>query len=135
MRTYIRTLVDINSRPDLSELKPIEGLIVSIRYAYNQLDWVKQRNRKKETEILRKELDAINKLKKVLIYKIGKYLKPDSKVQSITIYVDRSSEPIIERVINSADFYAFQVEAIPENPDYLVSFPDLPIKLKVRRRE
>lgn len=135
MRTLVRNKIDVEHQPDLSELKPLESVIVSIRYAYYKSSINQKKLNKKRAENLAERMKAINDLKRVLLSRFSKIFKEDAnKYKSATLTIDRMYENIIEDTLNSADFFSYDLEIVEENPDYLVSFPNLPIKIKVRRK-
>lgn len=131
MRTLVRVKIDVTQNPDLSELSAFESVITSIRYKYHNSESSIKRSGKERTKALSVRMKTIEDLKRVLLSKMSSKLK---SFKSVTILIDRSYEPVIEDALDSSDFYAYEIEFIKENNDYLISFPTLPIKIKVRRK-
>lgn len=136
MRTFIRTKIDINEDPDLSQLGPITSVIVSIQYSLSRSKIARNRERKRKNLELEERMRRIETLKKIALFKIGKKLNNENSsiYDSVTFYVNRSEEDIMDETFNSSDFIAYTVIRVKENKDFLLSFPNLPIKLEIRRK-
>lgn len=135
MRALLRTEVDVTKTPDLSELSSLEAVTVAVRAKYYESDMNQKRLRKEATKALSERMKSIEDLKRVILSRVSRKLRDEqSNYDFITLLLDRSCESFIEDTLNSADFSAFSIKIIQEDPDYLVSFPDLPIKIKVTRR-
>lgn len=135
MRTYIRSKVDLDRPVQLDKLSPWERITTSFRLKFTQ-SRLYQGMLDKELEKEKKlRLQRIDDLKNMLLSRIDTELRRKSdRVERITIQVTRGFDDIIDDVITSVDFYSFEINKRYVNPDFLLSFPELPILLDVRRR-
>ena len=76
----------------------------------------------------------INDLRKITLYRVNKILAQDSKYNKVSVLIDRSNEDILHETLDSSDFISYNIEYVKENPDFLLSFPNLPIKVIFSRR-
>lgn len=135
MRTYIRSKVDLDRPVQLDKLSPWERITTSFRLKFTQ-SRLYQGMLDKELEKEKKlRLQRIDDLKNMLLSRIDTELRRKSdRVERITIQITRGFDDIIDDVITSVDFYSFEINKRYVNPDFLLSFPELPILLDVRRR-
>ncbi|VYU45150.1 hypothetical protein [Clostridium paraputrificum] len=135
MRTYIRSKVDLDRPIQLEKLSPWERITTSFRLKFTQsrlYQGMLDKELEKEKKI---RLQRIDDLKSMLLTRIDTELRQKSdRVERITIQVARGFDDIIDDVITSVDFYSFELSKRYVNPDFLLSFPELPILLDVKRR-
>lgn len=134
MRAFVREKIDLNKDIDLSKLNKIDSLKVSIRYAFSKSSFAKRQRQKLENEILEMRMKRINDLRKITLYRLNKLLEQDSKYNKVSVLIDRSNEDILHETLDSSDFISYNIEYVKENPDFLLSFPNLPIKVIFSRR-
>lgn len=135
MRTLIRYKIDVSCNPDLTQLSYLEAISVSFRYKFSRFKPVIKRENKLRNKALQERMERIETLKKIALYKIGKKLNDeDSIYNKISFFVSRGEKDILDSTFKSSDFIAYEIKIIPENKDFLLSFPSLPIKIEVRRK-
>lgn len=134
MRAFVREKIDLNKEIDISKLNKIDSLKVSIRYAFSKSSFAKRQRQKLENEILEERMRRINDLRKITLYRVNKILAQDSKYNKVSVLIDRSNEDILHETLDSSDFISYNIEYVKENPDFLLSFPNLPIKVIFSRR-
>lgn len=134
MRAFVREKIDLSKEIDISKLNKIDSLKVSIRYAFSKSSFAKRQRQKLENEILEERMRRINDLRKITLYRVNKILAQDSKYNKVSVLIDRSNEDILHETLDSSDFISYNIEYVKENPDFLLSFPNLPIKVIFSRR-
>ena len=134
MRAFVRVKIDLSKEIDISKLNKIDSLKVSIRYAFSKSSFAKRQRQKLENEILEERMRRINDLRKITLYRVNKILAQDSKYNKVSVLIDRSNEDILHETLDSSDFISYNIEYVKENPDFLLSFPNLPIKVIFSRR-
>lgn len=134
MRAFVREKIDLSKEIDISKLNKFDSLKVSIRYAFSKSSFAKRQRQKLENEILEERMRRINDLRKITLYRVNKILAQDSKYNKVSVLIDRSNEDILHETLDSSDFISYNIEYVKENPDFLLSFPNLPIKVIFSRR-
>lgn len=134
MRAFVREKIDLSKEIDISKLNKIDSLKVSIRYAFSKSSFAKRQRQKLENEILEERMRRINDLRKITLYRVNKILAQDSKYNKVSVLIDRSNEDILHETLDSSDFISYNIEYVKESPDFLLSFPNLPIKVIFSRR-
>lgn len=135
MRVFIRKKVS-EDNIDLLTLKPSERIIVSAINAIHGLSIYKEKKRKDELREYRLRLEKEELLKNAILFNINKYFnsKKRNNVKSVTISVPREHESFLNSILKSKDFVSFDYEVIDIDPDFLLSFPQIPILVKFQRK-
>lgn len=131
MRLKVRrevNLDDLDNKPvELNELQPLEKLVVGFRmFGRNSLVY-KSIHEKNQNAKTKKRMMLIDNVKEVLLLKLQKELK---NKRSVVLDVSRSYLDVIDDVFSSSEFLSFNIERIPENPDILLSFGDMPLRFR-----
>ena len=135
MRVFRRRVVDLDREDlDISSLPGWEKIKTSIKYYYRHTKLYIGRKDEEANKLLEIKMGREEKLKNVLLYQFNKELNDHSSVNYVTFLLARQFSDILSDVLLSVDFLAYKVEVFHENPDYLLSFPDMPIKIGVRKQ-
>lgn len=131
MRVKMRREVNLNdleNKPvEISELKPIERIVVGFRMWGRSNPIYKALNEKNSNAAMKKRMLLIDNVKEVLLIKLNKELKGKSVVE---FNISRSYLDIIDDVFSSSEFLSFKITRIPENHDILLSFSDMPMRFR-----
>lgn len=137
MRYLMRELVDIeNPSLDINHLKGWEKIKTAFRFSMTKTVMYKKMQEKSEGEFLKRQMDRKEELKNILLYNFNLQLnkKSSSRIDYIKLSIPRQFEDILDDTISSVDFLSYTISRIKENKDFLLSFPDMPIMLKVSKR-
>lgn len=133
MRVYMRTKTVLTDNVDLKYLKPTEKILLGIKYRYESSESFKKR---KEEEEGRKELERVRQIdgiKTNILYKIHDVFTNMPDKESVTIKLDRKTEPYLAEVFESKEFLPYKITRLKENPDFLLSFNNLPILIVIEK--
>ena len=130
----MRSEIDISKNPDLSKIKGFERITTAIRYKFSQSKLYLGMKNKQEDRIKQERIMTREKIRNVLLHRLShEFNKTD--VETVEISISREFESYLDDVLNSMDFYSYDIERSEENPDYLVAFPNMDIKLICRRKQ
>lgn len=131
MQVQLFRQVDISNldeRPvNLNELDLKTRLTTSIRLWFCRSKIYEGMANSAEERRLRERMEVVEDIKLAILHSLSKDKSP-SKIKRVR--VPRFVDEYLEDVLNSSEFLPFKIEKVKENPDYLLSFPDLPIILK-----
>ena len=131
MRVEVRRVLDLDKPIKVEELKPLERIIVAFRVRYRSSKLYKGKI-ERETRIKEeKEMKLKENVKSMILYRIQNSFKDKPNVKSIVLELSREYEDILDDILSSVDFMSLNMKVIPEKPDFLLSFPNLPILLEV----
>lgn len=130
MQVKLFSQVDISNleeRPvELSELDLKTRITTSLRlWGSRSSIYTSIHNNIKDKE-LRERMALVEEIKLAILSSLSKD-KSNDKIKRVR--VSRDVEDYLDDVLNSSEFLPFKVDRVKENPDYLLSFPDLPIIL------
>lgn len=135
MRVFRRRVVDIDAEDlDISSLPGLEKIKTSFKYYYRNTKLYIGRKDEEANRMLEIKMGREEKLKNVLLHQFNKELVDHSSVSFVTFLLARQFSDILDNVLASVDFLAYKVEVFHENPDFLASFPEMPIKIGVRKQ-
>ncbi len=130
MQVKLFSQVDVSNleeRPvELSELDLKTRITTSLRlWGRRSSIYTSIHNNIKDKE-LRERMALVEEIKLAILSSLSKD-KSNDKIKRVR--VSRDVEDYLDDVLNSSEFLPFKVNRVKENPDYLLSFPDLPIIL------
>lgn len=121
-------ITNLDERPvNLNELDLKTRLTTSIRLWFRGSKIYEGMANSAEEKRMRERMAIIEEIKLAILHSLSKDKSP-SKIKRVR--VPRQIDEYLEDVLNSSEFLPFKIERVKENPDYLLSFSDLPIILK-----
>ena len=135
MRTLMRVEIDPSRPIDLASLKGFERITVAVRYKFiTSSFYQKYKNKEldKQAHLLATKKEN---LKNVILYHLTQQLQKKANVGSVTLFVDRSFEDVLQDVLHSMDFSGYTIYKKKENPDVLLVHPEMKICLIAERRK
>lgn len=133
MRVKVRDKLDLSYPVKLEDLTPLDRVVVAIRARYLSSRLYKNRLKKESEMKQRVDMQRREELRNILLYNISEYFIKVDKVDKLTLNLSREFDDILDDTLTSVDFMSYTIVRRTENPDYLLSFPDLPILLDVER--
>jgi len=131
MRVKMRrevNLDDLDNKPvEISELQPMERIVVGFRMWGRNSSIYKSLHEKNSNAAMKKRMMLIDNVKEVLLIKLNKELKNKRVVE---FNISRTYLDIIDDVFSSSEFLSFKITRIPENRDILLSFSDMPLRFR-----
>lgn len=131
MRLLMRREVNLNdleNKPvELSELEPLQRVVVGFRMWWRNGSIYRSMNEKNANKELKRKLKLIDDVKEVIILKLSKELK---NKRSVELCIDRVYLDIIDDIFSSPEFISYNIKRIYENQDILRCFPDLPLRFR-----
>lgn len=129
MRLKVRrevNLDDLDNKPvDIDELKPFDRIVVGLRMWGRNSAVYKSLHEKRSNAKIQERMQLIDNVKEAILIKLNKELKNSRKIE---FCLPRAYLDIIDDVFSSSEFLSFKIERIYENPDILLSFPDMPMR-------
>lgn len=146
MRVLLRKEIS-DKHPNLRKLKPLTKIMVAVKLKYQDSSFYKNNKKKKDAEVFKRRAKEEECIKNSILKQINDGFQKDKSIEWIVLEVDiRYSRLLFDRysddgdliyrgLLSSDEFYPYSVTRIRENHDIRVAFKNMPMLLKVRKRE
>lgn len=143
MQYFVRKELDVNESINLRKLSPSMKIYAGFMSSWHNTRYYKKKyaKRKELEEQLRIQRDE--KLKDhllAIIYRelddqtINRKMRTNDECLEIVVQVKSKSIHSLNRVLKGKEFLPYEIERVPEEEDFRIAFPDMPVLIRVRKR-
>lgn len=142
MQYFVRKELDISEPINLRKLSPSMKIYAGVLSSWHNTRYYKKKYAKRKEIEEQVRIQKDERLKDYLlamIYKeldnqtISKRLQTGEECLEVIIQVNSVSIYSLNRVLKSKEFLPYKIERIPEEKDFRIAFPDMPVLIRVQK--
>lgn len=142
MQYFVRKELDVSEPINLRKLSPSMKIYAGVLSSWRNTRYYKKKYAKRKEIEEQVRIQKDERLKDYLlamIYKeldnqtISKRLQTGEECLEVIIQVNSVSIYSLNRVLKSKEFLPYKIERIPEEKDFRIAFPDMPVLIRVQK--
>jgi hypothetical protein len=142
MQYFVRKELDVSEPINLRKLSPSMKIYAGVLSSWHNTRYYKKKYAKRKEIEEQVRIQKDERLKDYLlamIYKeldnqtISKRLQTGEECLEVIIQVNSVSIYSLNRVLKSKEFLPYKIERIPEEKDFRIAFPDMPVLIRVQK--
>lgn len=142
MQYFVRKELDVSKPINLRKLSPSMKIYAGVLSSWHNTRYYKKKYAKRKEIEEQVRIQKDERLKDYLlamIYKeldnqtISKRLQTGEECLEVIIQVNSVSIYSLNRVLKSKEFLPYKIERIPEEKDFRIAFPDMPVLIRVQK--
>lgn len=142
MQYFVRKELDVSEPINLRKLSPSMKIYAGVLSSWHNTRYYKKKYAKRKEIEEQVRIQKDERLKDYLlamIYKeldnqtISKRLQTGEECLEVIIQVNSVSIYSLNRVLKSKEFLPYKIERIPEEKDFRMAFPDMPVLIRVQK--
>lgn len=142
MQYFVRKELDVSEPINLRKLSPSMKIYAGVLSSWHNTRYYKKKYAKRKEIEEQVRIQKDERLKDYLlamIYKeldnqtISKRLQTGEECLEVIIQVNSVSIYSLNRVLKSKEFLPYKIEKIPEEKDFRIAFPDMPVLIRVQK--
>lgn len=141
MRYLVRHELDFDAPINLRRLRPIMKIYAGIVTKWRDTEYYKSNLNKRMEAAYAERVKRDEMLKEALLVLIYRELdnnaslaKKGEKCCEVVVCVQSRFIHSLDRILQHKDFLPYVIKKVPEEPDARLAFPEMPILLRVRKR-
>lgn len=142
MQYFVRKELDVSEPINLRKLSPSMKIYAGVLSSWHNTRYYKKKYAKRKEIEEQVRIQKDERLKDYLlamIYKeldnqtISKRLQTGEECLEVIIQINSVSIYSLNRVLKSKEFLPYKIERIPEEKDFRIAFPDMPVLIRVQK--
>ena len=142
MQYFVRKELYVSEPINLRKLSPSMKIYAGVLSSWHNTRYYKKKYAKRKEIEEQVRIQKDERLKDYLlamIYKeldnqtISKRLQTGEECLEVIIQVNSVSIYSLNRVLKSKEFLPYKIERIPEEKDFRIAFPDMPVLIRVQK--